>query len=204
MKNKFGRLTIIKTFYKNKRIFSECICDCGNKKEIYKRSVTSGYTQSCGCLHSERSSKRMKKNNPMTNETYKNKMIKTLKKIGHKPPVQGGNGKSMPIPQKILLDALGIEWEAEYAVPTKLRKSGSYPTCYKIDIANSKLKIGIEVDGNSHGVIKRQEQDKKKTNFLISKGWIIKRYKNKEVITNLEKVIEDIYGIITTSERSNQ
>ena len=28
---KFGRLTVIKSFTKNKRIYCECICECGNK-----------------------------------------------------------------------------------------------------------------------------------------------------------------------------
>lgn len=53
---KFGRLTVIeKTPKKNKRRASYylCQCDCGDTKVIEHSSLRSGYTQSCGCLHSE-------------------------------------------------------------------------------------------------------------------------------------------------------
>jgi hypothetical protein len=49
---KFYRLTAIKfvkTSHENGTIW-EFICDCGNKKQIRLRSVTSGVTKSCGCL----------------------------------------------------------------------------------------------------------------------------------------------------------
>lgn len=41
-------LTIIDVFYKGKRKYYRCLCDCGNEKDI--RSDSFGKTKSCGCL----------------------------------------------------------------------------------------------------------------------------------------------------------
>lgn len=30
-----------------------CLCDCGKRAIVPRRSLTSGYTRSCGCLHAE-------------------------------------------------------------------------------------------------------------------------------------------------------
>lgn len=50
----FGRLTVIK--YSESRKGSrywECLCDCGNIVYVPTKSLKSGNTKSCGCLHSE-------------------------------------------------------------------------------------------------------------------------------------------------------
>lgn len=52
---KFGRLTAIEKadeqqFGKHKLL---CVCECGNKKIVYESNLTSGKTQSCGCLQQE-------------------------------------------------------------------------------------------------------------------------------------------------------
>ena len=140
------------------------------------------------------SSERMKKNNPMRKKETREKVSKTLKKIGHKPIQQGGNGKIMPIPQKILLEALGGGWCAEYSVATLLRGKSKekYPTCYKIDIAHPLKKIAIEVDGTSHNSLIRREQDKKKTEFLEQLGWKVLRFKNDQILQSITSVLKDI------------
>jgi hypothetical protein len=51
---KFGRLTVLKTFRENGRTKCECICDCGNKKIIMGSELRRGRTKSCGCLQKER------------------------------------------------------------------------------------------------------------------------------------------------------
>jgi len=55
-KQKFNRLTAIKFDHTGKygEHFWLFCCECGRKKIIVKRSVISGKTQSCGCLHKER------------------------------------------------------------------------------------------------------------------------------------------------------
>ena len=49
--NRFGRLVVLNKSQNGKWL---CLCDCGNKKEILTHSLTSGKTQSCGCLQKER------------------------------------------------------------------------------------------------------------------------------------------------------
>ncbi len=52
---KFGRLTAIKRVGSDRQRCSiwKCKCDCGKEVEVRLRSLTSGNTKSCGCLHSD-------------------------------------------------------------------------------------------------------------------------------------------------------
>jgi hypothetical protein len=190
---RFGRLTIKEIKKIDKRIYFRCKCDCGKEKIIYKDSVLKGATKSCGCLNSEKSSRRMQTNNPVHMPGIKEKMLATNKRLGTRPTVRGGNGKDMPVPQRVLLSALGKGWYAEHAIPTKMRmlKIG-YPTCYKIDVANPVKMIAIEVDGSSHNSLKRKLQDEKKTSFLEGRGWKVLRFKNDEIMKKLDFVIDSI------------
>ena len=48
---RFGKLVAIsKAPSRNGKTFWLCQCDCGNQKEIQTNNLTSGATQSCGCL----------------------------------------------------------------------------------------------------------------------------------------------------------
>lgn len=55
MREKHGRLTIIKRVGKAKRRqpLVECLCDCGNKKIVRLGNLRSGKTKSCGCIRRE-------------------------------------------------------------------------------------------------------------------------------------------------------
>jgi very-short-patch-repair endonuclease len=59
-----------------------------------------------------------------------------------------------------------------------LRKPPLYPHCYKLDLANLEMKMGIELDGGSHLTLTRREQDQKKDALLRSLGWKVLRLKN--------------------------
>lgn len=66
---KFGNLTVLKRA-KNKispnglkRTVWECLCVCGNKKDILASNLQRGFTQSCGCLRKESTRVRMSKKN---------------------------------------------------------------------------------------------------------------------------------------------
>ena len=50
---KFGMLTVISRSMtgKNRDVFWNCECDCGNKKEVRGRLLKNGHTKSCGCLN---------------------------------------------------------------------------------------------------------------------------------------------------------
>lgn len=58
----YGKLTVLKRASDHiqangrKRIAWLCQCDCGNLVTVVGESLTNGHTQSCGCLHSERTS----------------------------------------------------------------------------------------------------------------------------------------------------
>jgi hypothetical protein len=114
----------------------------------------------------------------------------------NKPSIQGGNGRGTTVPQDILLSALVNGWEAEYIVTLGSYKTTGYPNHYKIDIANPKLKIAVEVDGGSHNTFLRQAQDKKKEEKLIEMGWTVLRFKNREVIENHFKCLDEICLIV--------
>lgn len=54
---RYGRLTVIKPYGKNKygKYMFVCKCDCGNDFVTLGNGLQSGRTLSCGCLHSEKS-----------------------------------------------------------------------------------------------------------------------------------------------------
>lgn len=57
--NKYNRYTIMASSEQNG--FSICKCNCGNIKEVRNYELTSGSTQSCGCLQKEKASYNLKK-----------------------------------------------------------------------------------------------------------------------------------------------
>lgn len=106
---------------------------------------------------------------------------------------RGGNGR-ISVPQQILRKALSKKWKMEFAIPTEVPKSPGcgYPTCYKADFALPRIKLAVEVDGGSHlsrrGILK----DAKKTAKLNELGWRVLRFTNKDVMTNLSRVLSAI------------
>src|SRR5690349_14086509 len=60
----FGRLTVTKFVSKKPRLikgaqfgwlyYYACVCVCGGTATVERRSLTTGHTQSCGCLQAER------------------------------------------------------------------------------------------------------------------------------------------------------
>ena len=47
---KFGKLTIVSDFQKNRRRYAECKCECGGNKTTLYKSLKNGSTTSCGCI----------------------------------------------------------------------------------------------------------------------------------------------------------
>lgn len=141
-------------------------------------------------------SERMKANNPMHRGDNLERMKATLKAIGHRPPIHGGNGRGLTVPQMRLLDALGSGWIAEYPVRTNAKR-GTLPPVLKPDIAHPDLMIAIEVDGLSHGLLKVKAADAAKDAFLTGQGWIVLRFKNAEVMADLGGCVQTVLS--TTS-----
>jgi hypothetical protein len=140
-------------------------------------------------------SERMTEHNPMNSERVRRSVSAKLRELGHKPPTQGGNGRKIPEPQRKLAEALG--WRTEFVVRTGRPRRPEYPTCYKLDLAEPELMIGIEVDGGSHCALLRREQDAKKERFLEQHGWTVLRFSNQEVMADLTACVQTVMSTIS-------
>ena len=148
-------------------------------------------------------SKRMKEHNPMQREDVKKKQSASLRAMGWKPPIHGGNGTGLTKPQERLTNVLkqkGIVCYTEYPYPTKCKRPSIYPTCYKADIAIIDNMIWIEIDGESHRSLRVQKADKKKSDFLIGRGWTVLRFKNQQVMGHLEDCVQMVLSTISKSK----
>lgn len=63
---------------------------------------------------------------------------------------------------------------------------------YIVDLYCAALKLIIEIDGDSHGTLEGIEVDKKRTAYLESLGYILIRYNNLDVLSNLDGVFDDL------------
>lgn len=55
---KYGRLTVDNVIYRpGNSTLVDCICECGNRKQIVISDVRNGHTRSCGCLRKEKIAK---------------------------------------------------------------------------------------------------------------------------------------------------
>ncbi len=133
------------------------------------------------------SSSRMKVNNPVANPEIREKISRSLQ--GRTFLARGGNGQFTK-PQMLLADALG--WEMEHAICTAPVKGmfPSLPHCYKVDIADSTVRLAIEVDGRSHRSPRWRYLDNRKEEILRALGWKVLRFDN-------ERVLDDLHGVVT-------
>lgn len=51
--NRYGNLIVLTQFKKDDDWYCECKCDCGNTTIVKRQNLTSGNTQSCGCIVSK-------------------------------------------------------------------------------------------------------------------------------------------------------
>ncbi len=86
-----------------------------------------------------------------------------------------------------------ILWEQLRLKPGgfKFRRQHPFGT-YILDFYCHSVKLSIEIDGVSHEIQKQKDYDKNRTDFLISMGVREIRFKNEEVIENLELVMKEI------------
>jgi very-short-patch-repair endonuclease len=169
-----------------------CSKECSSAAKSRSSSITMAET------NRKYASARMLTNNPMQREEVRQKVSRTLREIGHGPKVQGGNGRGATPPQQILQDALG--WQTECIVRTgALGKVLRAPHHYKVDLAAPALMIGIEIDGSSHASSARKEQDGRKDLFFQQIGWKLLRFKNQEVLDDLEGCLTKIKAAMSTT-----
>lgn len=188
---------------------------CGNttmvqtkrQKELYRESGRSYCSEACkrkfrvdisaktmAETNRKYASKRMQEKNPMKNEESKIKMQSTLREIGWKPKEQGGNGRDIPFPQRMLANEL--DWPVQWILKTGMGKYSGYPSHYKLNIANPEKKIAIEVDGGSHKSLSVMELDQKKDDFLEQDGWLVFRFWNEEVVEDVKACADKVLAAI--------
>lgn len=69
---RFGRLAVLKVLGERRHghVMVECVCDCGNHKDIMLSSLTSGKTTSCGCYKKEYMSNKNRTHNKSKTRLY--------------------------------------------------------------------------------------------------------------------------------------
>lgn len=136
-------------------------------------------------------SQRMRERNPMRDPDTRAKMAATLREIGHKPHVRGGNGKPLPAGQRALADLLGWPTEETYRTET-----GEPPWHYKLDIAHPTMKVCVEVDGGSHW--SRRDADDRRDALLRSRGWLVFRFSNRAA---MERTADCAREVLSTTSK---
>ena len=94
---------------------------------------------------------------------------------------------TMPLAEKIVWNNLrkrelfGIRFLRQYSIDY-----------YVLDFYSPKIKLAIEIDGDSHLDEEAIEYDKNRQEFIESVGIKVIRFRNEEVYGNIDKVIEEI------------
>lgn len=165
-------------------------------------TVSKQFSETMARTNRRYASQRMKSHNPMHKEASRHKMQATLRAMGHAPKIRGGNGRGPTRAQCLLAEALGQDWQMEYAVKTHVPKINPehIPTSYKLDLANPSLMLAIEIDGMSHTSLIRKAQDCKKEQVLCGFGWTVLRVTNQEVIDQLQGCVQMVQSTILRSK----
>jgi len=139
----------------------------------------------------------MRLNNPTKNPDVVEKIKQKMK--GRTFLSRGGNG-TLTIQQKALCFALGLPESAmELGILTARAKAyfQSLPTCYKVDIGITEVRLAIEVDGHTHTTKKWKFLDRRKTAVLNFLGWTVLRFWNEEVDQNLNGCVQTVMSTIS-------
>lgn len=108
---RFGKLTVIKELpeRENSRIVWECECDCGNKIKAKGIYLTTGETQSCGCLKKDKEISNLR-------DRYNPDSLKIAKiRVDNKSGVKG-----------VSYDKTNKKWRADIRVNGKQLKLGAW------------------------------------------------------------------------------
>lgn len=95
-------------------------------------------------------------------------------------------------PEKLFVNKIrDLEWDKKYLI---IREKSVFP--FFIDFAFENHKIAIEIDGSQHLEETRKERDNQKDELLVSLGWKVIRFTEKEIKINLDNCINTIEDII--------
>jgi hypothetical protein len=137
--------------------------------------------------------RRMIERNPMAD--HKNIETMVAKTKGRTFLGRGGNGQ--PTKQQLLLhDHTGLPMEHPISLKAARGHFESVPKNYKVDLADPRVKLAIEVDGKSHRLRKWRFLDQRKTAILGFLGWHVLRFTNEEVDADLSGRLLRIWSTI--------
>ena len=66
---------------------------------------------------------------------------------------------------------------------------------YVVDFCAPRKKLIIELDGSQH--LEQEEYEKERTAFFESKGYRVLRFRNNDVMNNLDAVLKVIWGALS-------
>jgi endogenous inhibitor of DNA gyrase (YacG/DUF329 family) len=141
-----------------------------------------------------------REHNPMENPAILEKMRATLKRIGHRPKKQGGNGRGLAPAEAAIqaaLAAVGIAAEPRVIGTGKGARALGLPQHFKLDLVPVGHQVAIEVDGSSHQMRSRRAQDAKKTAWLVSQGWTVLRFSNQQALTDSVSCVQTVMSTIS-------
>lgn len=69
---------------------------------------------------------------------------------------------------------------------------------YIVDFCSHGLMLIIEVDGWQHGFANNRARDAKRTAFLNSQGYHVLRFSNRDVMLEMEVVLDTIFAAVAT------
>lgn len=170
-----------------------CGLECSKRYRARRSSETMSRT------NLQYASERMTARNPMKRPEIRKKVSESLRGINHKPPIQGGNGKDLPLAEKFLFTLFGsMGFVPQLAIRTYQKRGNALgvPPTYKPDLGNPEMKIALEADGNSHNALHRQEQDRRKNAFLSGLGWTVLRFTNRQILERPEEVVQTVLSTI--------
>lgn len=72
---------------------------------------------------------------------------------------------------------------------------------YIVDFYCPKLKIALEIDGESHYTEKGKARDKKRSTYLNNLGISVKRFTNSQIKQNLNGVLKEITAFVQSLEK---
>jgi len=67
---------------------------------------------------------------------------------------------------------------------------------FVLDFYCSEVRLAIELDGGQHNEPDAKVRDKERTDFLLACDIEVLRFWNNEVLTDLEAVLQRIYGVL--------
>jgi len=169
-----------------------CSPECKQKAVFAQRQKSAAQLAEYNRIHA---SERMKAKNPMKRPEVRKKVSEKLRAMNWAPPIRGGNGE-LTKPQIALAAALDWEMEVPITIPNSKWK------CLKVDIGNRDLKVAIEVDGPSHSAISVKAKDRSKEQALAGIGWLVLRFKNKQVTEHLEDCVQMVLSTISKSQET--